>query len=614
MTRLLTVMLSLLALNLQAQECRSLQSRFMGYPRVDISLEQMDVATLPIVFHIMHTGEAIGEGANIPDAHVVSAVEAVNNHFRAVQGTSGDGEGVDTMIDFCLAQRAPNGAPSFGITRHDLSGMPGFAQDGVAVSGLDDGANDLLVKQQGCWNIDQYVNIYVVPEINGNNGFGGIQGYAYTGPTGNCLDGVVILASRVNVDGSNLGKTLTHELGHYLSLQHTFYNTLSCGAETNCATQGDRVCDTPPTTTNYFCDSPSCPDAMTSNYMDYTGQICRNAFTQGQAEKMHHMLMTGRSELLQSVGCISPVDYDVAVVDVQYTTPFCSPQQDVSVTIVNQGTEDIELATVGILVNGQYYTEDVYDLVAGQQYTAILNDTPLQGAFAVEVFTEVDEYPENNDVVGFVDYEPGSVWTMDLTTDFFASELSWTLEGPEGVLLSADNYFTGINQFQYQTCLFQGCYTLSLFDAGGDGMPYGGELSVAIDGAPVMTDISGDWTTRTFEFCIEGAQCVYDLDGNGAVGNGDLLVLLTDYGCEMNCIADLTGDGAVDVNDLLAFLNAWGQPCTEQQPNNLQQRALPLEEQIFDLNGRRVYRPLDQLPTGVYIICSSEGIRKIYKQ
>jgi len=58
----------------------------------------------------------------------------------------------------------------------------------------------------------------------------------------------------------------------------------------------------------------------------------------------------------------------------------------------------------------------------------------------------------------------------------------------------------------------------------------------------------------------------------------------------------------------------WGQPCGQEQPNNLQQRAMPLEEQIYDLSGRRVYRPLDDLPTGFYIVAGPEGIRKIYKQ
>jgi len=607
-------MLSLLALNLQAQECRSLQSRFMGYPRVDVALEQMDVVTLPIVFHIMHAGDALGTGANIPDAHVLSAVEAVNNHFRAIPGTDGDGEGVDTKIEFCLAQRYPDGVPSSGITRHDLSFIPGFAEDGVAVSGLDDGANDLQVKQQGCWNLDDYVNVYVVPEINGNNGFGGIQGYAYTGPTGNCLDGIVILASRVNVTPTNLGKTLTHELGHYLSLQHTFYNTLSCGSESNCATQGDMVCDTPPTTTNFSCNSPSCPDAMTSNYMDYTGQVCRNAYTQGQAEKMHHLLMTSRSELPYSIGCVAPVDYDLALVDVQYTTPFCNPQQDVIVTIAVQGTQDISAASVAVVSNGVYYNEDLYDLVSGQQYAVTIENVPLDGAFGVEVLTVLDQYPENNETVGFVNYAPGAVWQMHFTTDFFASETSWTLEGPDGVVIEADNYFTGINEYQYQTCLYDGCYTLTIYDDGGDGMPYGGAIAVSVDGVDYPVNIDGDWDALTLEFCVSTSQCPYDLDGNGTVGNGDLLLLLSEYGCQVGCAADVNGDGAVDVNDLLAFLNVWGQPCGQEQPNNLQQRAMPLEEQIYDLSGRRVYRPLDDLPTGFYIVAGPEGIRKIYKQ
>ncbi len=95
--------------------------------------------------------------------------------FRKESGSVGDGAGADTKIDFCLAQRDPDGNPTTGITRHDLSGIPVYAEDGVASSSLQDGMNDEAMKEIACWDVDNYVNVYIVTEIGGNNGGGGIQ-------------------------------------------------------------------------------------------------------------------------------------------------------------------------------------------------------------------------------------------------------------------------------------------------------------------------------------------------------------------------------------------------------------------------------------------------------
>ena len=86
----------------------------------------------------------------------------------------------------------------------------------------------------------------------------------------------------------NLGRTLTHELGHFFNLDHTF---AGCGTS-NCNTSGDRVCDTPATDTeSYECpaagDVLGCTDySLTMNYMDYVNDACMYMFTAGQATRM----------------------------------------------------------------------------------------------------------------------------------------------------------------------------------------------------------------------------------------------------------------------------------------------------------------------------------------
>jgi hypothetical protein len=86
----------------------------------------------------------------------------------------------------------------------------------------------------------------------------------------------------------NKGRTLTHELGHFLNLSHTFQ---SCDGA-NCANTGDRVCDTPSANTAAY-DCPAvgsvsgCVDTqLTMNYMDYTNDACMYMFTAGQATRM----------------------------------------------------------------------------------------------------------------------------------------------------------------------------------------------------------------------------------------------------------------------------------------------------------------------------------------
>ena len=86
----------------------------------------------------------------------------------------------------------------------------------------------------------------------------------------------------------DLGRTLTHELGHFFNLNHTFAGCTN----TNCATQGDKVCDTPPSNTAVGgCPVPGSitkcnVKTLTMNYMDYTNDACMYMFTAGQTTRM----------------------------------------------------------------------------------------------------------------------------------------------------------------------------------------------------------------------------------------------------------------------------------------------------------------------------------------
>ena len=241
-------------------------AKFMGMTQRSaiVDLNEVDTVTLPIVFHIAHTGST--SETNISDDQVLSQLDVLNEEFE------------DSKIQFCLAVRDPEGNPTNGITRTDMSSNNEYMLNGIS-NGQGVGADQFQVKfESGCWNPDEYINYYVVSEINGNDGGNGVQGFAYLGPTNDCRDGVVCLYNVTGTEGvlkpgRELGFTGVHEVGHHLSLYHTFSNSNDC-IETNCETQGDQVCDTPPTQSNTACSNPVCPDALVENFMDYTVESC----------------------------------------------------------------------------------------------------------------------------------------------------------------------------------------------------------------------------------------------------------------------------------------------------------------------------------------------------
>ena len=266
----------------------------------EINLDTAQVLTIPVVFHILHLGEAVGEVTNISDERILSCIENLNHRFR------GDVEALaaltdeydeyelslvkDAKIEFCLAARDPDNNPTDGINRYDCSNLTNdgdsYALDGIASDGLSSGVSDSYIKNLFHWPEDKYFNCYVVSEINGNDGGGGVQGYSFVGSLGTGATGYrygpVCL---YNVTGLNTGKfgrelnaTWAHEIGHALYLYHTFGISIgagggSCEPEPNPCTYGDQVPDTPPTATNQSCTSPVCPDAMVENYMDYTWEV-----------------------------------------------------------------------------------------------------------------------------------------------------------------------------------------------------------------------------------------------------------------------------------------------------------------------------------------------------
>ena len=258
--------------------------------------------TIPVVIHVLYNNS----DQNISDERIFSQIDVLNNDYNAINdeisSVPQEFENVigNVGISFCLAQVDPNGNNCSGINRvyTDTEAFQGF-NDSMKYS--DSGGVD-------AWDTEQYLNIWVC-ELSGNTlGFATMPGDVSDSPE---LDGVVIDYKYFGVDlfstdnpYYNLGRTGTHEIGHYFGLEHTFY--AGCSDWDNCD-------DTPAISSpTYGCPSfpqQSCQSVnMTMNFMDYTNDACMSMFTDCQANIMIDVLLNERSNLLNNTNCNLSID------------------------------------------------------------------------------------------------------------------------------------------------------------------------------------------------------------------------------------------------------------------------------------------------------------------
>jgi hypothetical protein len=240
------------------------------------------VYRIPVVFHVIQSTS--GEGF-LPEQRIHSQIEVLNQDFRAIPGTNGEG-GVDSGIEFFLATEDPDGAPASGITYSVNDAW--FANNGQWYDDL-------------AWDPQRYLNVYT-------HSAGGALGYATdypaSGIAGQVNDGIVLNHLVVGLDAPlppyDLGRTGTHEVGHYLGLYHTFED--GCAGFADCSSAGDLICDTSPQETPTI----GCPDGPVScgglpvpfeNYMDYTDDACKVRFSPEQVNRMRCTIETYRPSL-----------------------------------------------------------------------------------------------------------------------------------------------------------------------------------------------------------------------------------------------------------------------------------------------------------------------------
>ncbi len=265
--------------------------------------------TIPVVVHIVLPDPNV-----VTDAQVYSQLQVLNEDYT---GANPDTSAVPAVwkslvgnsgINFCLAQRTPDGDPTTGIVRVRSNHIPfdgGFNAAYEAKYNASGGSD--------AWDASKYVNIWVCNLSNGYLGVATMPDNSFPAAE----QGVVILYTAFGTTGTAAGnfkggRTVTHEIGHYFGLRHIWGDDDGLTGIPRC-TADDGINDTPMQgARTYGCPSfpqtdicaTTAPGFMFMNYMDYTDDACMHLFTTEQAERMRYVLDNIRSSLLSSDGCV----------------------------------------------------------------------------------------------------------------------------------------------------------------------------------------------------------------------------------------------------------------------------------------------------------------------
>ncbi len=267
-----------------------------------------EIITIPVVVHVVNYAP---DPFTISDEKIRSQFDVLNQDFRKKNPDhlKTPDEFIDLVadvgIEFVLANTDPDGNPTTGIirTESNLIAGDGNPDNGETIEDLklyfsDKGGQD-------AWPNDRYLNIWIA-DFSDRTGRIGLAGFAHFPGSDPRIDGVVIdprafgtlepLAGKLT-----LGRTVTHEIGHWLNLRHIY------GKDGDCE-EGDLVDDTPPQLTRYMgkpvYPSSSCnSNDMFMNFMDTVDDEAMFMFTKGQKKRMRALFEEGGARRQLYLNC-----------------------------------------------------------------------------------------------------------------------------------------------------------------------------------------------------------------------------------------------------------------------------------------------------------------------
>lgn len=333
--------------------------------------------SIPVVVHVIYKNPT----ENISTAQIMTQLDVLNADYRMLNPDFSQTPsqfqtfGADMSIQFCLATEDPNGNPTSGITRTSTTNQ-NFSQANDPKSTATGGKDN--------WDPTRYLNLWVC-DLSGT-----LLGYA-TFPANLASnpqkDGVVIDYEYLGTTGTatppfNLGRTGTHEVGHWLNLRHVW-------GDANCG--DDFVNDTPtqqgpnggcPAFPTVTCGNGPNGD-MFMNYMDYTDDACMFMFTTGQKNRVDAALASTRNQLATSAGCgpVGIAEHNKADVFALYPNPV-----NQFVTINWQAANKAIAINVYDITGRVVFAEKINSNAALQ--TTVNTSSFSKGIYAVEVISE----------------------------------------------------------------------------------------------------------------------------------------------------------------------------------------------------------------------------------
>lgn len=246
-----------------------------------LRLQADGTVLIPVVVNVLYKTTA----QNVSDAQIQSQIDVLNADYNG--SNSEYAAGIPALFDTVKA----------GIGVHFV--LKSVVRQSTTKTSWS--TNDAMKKSsQGGINPttpDSVLNIWVVGAMSG-----GVIGYAQFPGGSSATDGVVIAYNCLGNTGAaaspfDLGRTATHEIGHWLNLRH-IWGDATCGT--------DYVDDTPlHNAANYGCPvyphlstCTGTPVEMTMNFMDYTDDACMYMFTRGQKARMLATFVSGGGRTL----------------------------------------------------------------------------------------------------------------------------------------------------------------------------------------------------------------------------------------------------------------------------------------------------------------------------
>ena len=404
---------------------------------------------IPVVVHIIHNGEAIGTGANISEAQVLSQIRVLNEDFNRQNAdrinTPAVFEAVAGSLDieFVLAKRDPDGNATDGIVRVNGNRSSWTINDNYALKSLS------------YWPAEEYMNLWVCNLTGNHVGYAqfpesGLPGMENSS-TNRLTDGIVIWHrafgseddGAFNLDRTfNKGRTATHETGHFLGLNHIWADETECRgtdyvADTPNQGPASNGCPTHPKTDN--CSSV----VMFQNFLDYTNDACMNLFTQGQVERMAIVLENSprRNSLLSSPGLREPdpLPNDLGVRAIVFPdASVCANSITPVIEVRNYGRNVVTTARIRFVLDGNIVElKDFSLLLNPEEVIEVSFSTLAVPSGTHEIAFQILSTNGGTDSGSYNDLKTGTVVVpffaaTPLTENFSEEPDGWITRNPDG--------------------------------------------------------------------------------------------------------------------------------------------------------------------------------------